>query len=119
MKQYLNRIAKWLAAVVVAIAFAQSIVLPASADIIYPGDDFSGPLVPEFQIHAVDCPFGEVGIYAFETSVSPMPLTVPNFVPCEPPYALDTIYPPGSVGQDTVTIHNIGNVPLDVVPVFN
>ena len=117
MKQYLSQITKWFAAVAVAIALVQSIVLAANAEIIEPGQTFQGPFVPQFTINAVDCSLPEVGEYSFTASSRPMPLTVPNFVPCGIPEAIDSIYPPGEIG-DTVEIKNIGRVSLNVEPIF-
>ncbi|MGK7902265.1 MAG: hypothetical protein AB4352_12795 [Hormoscilla sp.] len=119
MKQYLSLITRWFAAVAVAIALVGTIVLPANADIIVPGETFEGPLVPQFEISAVSCEPPEVGVYSFTVSSSPMPLTQPNFVPCGSPGAIDSIYPPGAVARDFVRIENIGRVLLNVSPVFN
>lgn len=118
MKQYRDSITKWFAAVAVAIALVGSIVLPANAYIIEPGETFEGPIVPQFEISAVSCEPPEVGVYSFTVSSRPMPLTQPNFVPCGSPGAIDSIYPPGGVARDRVQIENLGTVPLNVDPVF-
>ena len=118
MKKYLNRMAKWLAGATIAIALIIGVAYPANADIIAPGETFVGPLVPQFAISAVDCRFPDVGAYSFTVSDRPMPLTTPNYVPCDLPFAIDSIYPPGDVGGSFVEIENIGDVLLNVEPIF-
>jgi len=117
MKKYLNQIVKWLAMAVVAITIIQANTLPANAEVIFPGDTFEGPLVPQFEIMAVDCKFPDVGVYSFGvSSQNNLPLTHPNFIPCDS-WAIDSYFPPGVVGQDQVTIRNMGNVLINVEPV--
>ena len=121
MKKYLNQIVKWLAVAVFAITIIQANTLAANAEVIMPGDTFKGPLVPQFAITAGDCPYYEVGAYSFEvygSNQNNLPLTDRNFVPCGIPWAIDSYFPPGVVGQDQVIIRNIGNVPINVEPVF-
>jgi|GEM_PF-6202876 len=115
MKRYLSRVTQWLAAVVVAIALVQSIVLPANAMItIPPGQDFIGPICPQIEIStSPGCNPYEFGVYSIELPPNPTPLTNRNFVPCTPE-AIDSYFPVG--GQD-VRIMNLGDIPIEFTPV--
>ncbi|NES23155.1 MAG: hypothetical protein F6K41_30620 [Symploca sp. SIO3E6] len=118
MKKYINQIGKWLAAVVVAIMIIQANALSANAEILYPGETFEGPLVPQFEIFTVDCESPNFGEYSFKVSNRSTPLSEHNFVPCGIPWAIDSYFPSGDVGYDEVTIENIGRVIIDVEPIF-
>ena len=117
MKQYLRRVARWLAVVVAAIALVQSIVLPASAMIeILPGQDFQGPICPQIQISASpDCSPYEYGVYSLETDGPTPPLTDRNFVPCLPG-AIDSYFSPPD-GAQSIRIVNVGYIPIEFTPV--
>ncbi|NET08447.1 MAG: hypothetical protein F6K09_01720 [Merismopedia sp. SIO2A8] len=117
MKKYINQIGKWLAAVVVSITIIQANALSANAEIIAPGEIFEGPLVPQFEIVAVNCKSPDFGEYSFEVSSRNMPLSNRNFVPCGNPSAIDSYFPPGTVVEDKVTIKNIGEVEINVEPI--
>jgi len=121
MKKYLNQIVKWLAVAVVVITIIQANTLAANAEVIFPGDTFEGPLVPQFEIMAVNCGYSDVGTYTFEVygpNHNNLPLSDRNFVPCSFPWAIDSYFPSGTVDQDYVIIKNIGEVPINVEPVF-
>jgi len=119
MKKYLNQIGKWLAAVIVAVTVIQANALAANAEIVYPGETFAGPLVPQFVIHAVDCQYPEFAEYSFYiVSDQETPLSDRNVLPCGNPSAIDSYFPPGNVFGDGVVIENIGEVPIVVEPVF-
>jgi hypothetical protein len=110
VKQYLNRISQWLVAVLVAVALVQSIVLPANAIPLFPGDDFIDHVCPQIEISAFDCPSYESGVYSLGILDNSMPITNRNFVPCAPG-AIDSYF---LSGGDLFRVENIGNVPIEV-----
>ncbi|MBP0021590.1 MAG: hypothetical protein J7647_29055 [Cyanobacteria bacterium SBLK] len=114
MQKITNRIAQWFALFAMVLTFATAFTLSANAAMVFPGGKLEGPpICPQIEVSAQ--PYcntsDETGEYAIYSAASPQPLTDRNFVPCSPPYAMDSYYPPNA---EQVIIINRGRIPLNV-----
>jgi len=114
MKKYMNQVTQWLAVFAVVITLIQTIVLPANAISIPPGQDFVGPICPQIEVSAAPgCSPYEFGVYSMEVIPQFPPITNRNFVPCAPG-AIDSYFP---AGGEQVRIMNMGYVAIEISPI--
>ncbi len=113
-KKHINQLTKWLAILSLVIALAQTIVFAANPVTIEPGKDVQGPpRCPQIEVSASDDSKVEnnIGSYSIILIERGIPLTDKNFIPSNSPSSIDSYFPPS--GQQ-VSVHNLGEIPIEV-----